>query len=171
MDVTWGLFIWDDQKEAHNIRKHLIDFKTATMAFEDPERKIFSDAKHSQDEARMFCIGRVGERIVMVRYTRRMDVLRIIGAGYWRKGRKYKMKNKHRDPDMPIGKLTRMPDDLPSPAEIAKSMQLVRVTIVLSKPSIDFFKKQAQRYHTKYQRMMREVLDLYATRQELAGSA
>ena len=77
------------------------------------------------------------------------------------------MKNKHQDPDMPIGKLTRMKDDLPSPAELAKSMQLVRVTIVLSKPSIDFFKKQAQQHHTKYQRMMREILDQYANRYTL----
>ena len=78
------------------------------------------------------------------------------------------MKKKHYDSDMPIGRLIAVKDDLPSPSELAKSMQLVRVTIVLSKPSIDFFKKQAQRYHTKYQRMMREVLDLYATRQVLA---
>ena len=78
------------------------------------------------------------------------------------------MKKKHYDSDMPIGRVRRVKDDLPSPSELAKSMQLVRVTIVLSKPSIDFFKKEAQRYHTKYQRMMRQVLDLYATRQELA---
>lgn len=64
---------------------------------------------------------------------------------------------------MPAGHLTRAVDDLPPPSELAKSLRSVRITIVLSKPSIDFFKKQARRHHTKYQRMMREVLDRYAS--------
>lgn len=78
------------------------------------------------------------------------------------------MKKKYIDYDMPIGKVTRVVDTLPSPAELAKSMQLVRVTIVLSKPSVDFFKRTANRHHTKYQRMMRQVLDRYAAQQVLA---
>ena len=80
------------------------------------------------------------------------------------------MKKKYDDPDMPIGKIRHVKDDLPSPAELAKSMQMVRVTIILSKPSVDFFKRQANKYHTKYQRMMREALDQYATRHQLASA-
>lgn len=88
MDIAWGPFVWDDRKEAHNVLKHFVDFKTASAAFLDPKRKIFSDSKHSHEEIRMFCIGRVGRKIVMIRYTRREETIRIIGAGYWRKGRK-----------------------------------------------------------------------------------
>ena len=75
------------------------------------------------------------------------------------------MKKKARDPNMPIGKLTRISDDLPSPGELAKAMKSVRITIVLNKVSVDYFKRQAHRYHTKYQRMVREVLDRYVARQ------
>ena len=76
-------------------------------------------------------------------------------------------KNIH-DPNMPIGKLTRIVDDLPPPSELAKPLQGVRITIVVSKSSVEYFKRNARKYHTKYQRMMREVLDGYVSRQAVA---
>jgi predicted DNA binding CopG/RHH family protein len=66
------------------------------------------------------------------------------------------------DKNMPIGALTRVKDFLPSPEKLAPAEENVKITILLKKSSIDFFKKQASRHHTKYQRMMREVLDRYA---------
>ena len=72
------------------------------------------------------------------------------------------MKKKINDPDMPIGKLTRIPDFLPKPEDLAFPSDLVRVTIYLHKDSVEFFKKQAKRHRTKYQRMIRELLDKYA---------
>jgi len=40
-------------------------------------------------------IGRVGDGIMTVRFTYRGHVIRIYGAGYWRRGRKvYEEKNK-----------------------------------------------------------------------------
>ena len=47
------------------------------------------DAKHNESESRMFCIGKVENKIVTVRYVKRDARIRIIGAGYWRQGRKY----------------------------------------------------------------------------------
>ena len=88
MDVIWGHFIWDDKKEAENILKHYVDFKTAALVFLDPRRKVSEDTKHSYSETRMYCVGKVIGRIVTVRYIRRADMIRIIGAGYWRKGRR-----------------------------------------------------------------------------------
>ncbi len=85
----YGSFIWDSRKERVNIYKHRIDFITATKAFEDPNRKIFTDSRHSEHEERHFCIGRVGNSIVTIRFTYRDGKIRIIGAGYWRKGIKY----------------------------------------------------------------------------------
>lgn len=82
-------FIWDPRKEIINVIKHRIDFTVAAHAFKDPRRKIFTDSRHSKHEERYFCIGKVRNDIVTVRFTRRGDRIRIIGAGYWRKGRRY----------------------------------------------------------------------------------
>mgnify|MGYP001591689587 CR=1 FL=1 len=82
-------FIWDARKEAANLQKHGVDFHTAAKAFRDPQRKIFTDSKHSWGEPRYFCIGRVGNRVLTVRFVYRAGKIRIIGAGYWRKGVQY----------------------------------------------------------------------------------
>lgn len=84
-----GNFVWDFEKESANIRKHGIDFVTASKAFADPERKIFTDAKHSAHEERFFCIGKVDGKVLTVRFTYRDGKIRIIGAGCWRKGVRY----------------------------------------------------------------------------------
>ena len=82
-------FIWDSEKEVVNINKHGVDFSTAAEVFKDGKRKIFTDYQHSIKEPRYFCIGKVSNRILTVRFTYRRNKIRIIGAGYWRKGRKY----------------------------------------------------------------------------------
>jgi len=64
--------------------------------------------------------------------------------------------------NMPIGALTKIKDFLPSPEELAMHEKRVKVTISLSKTSIDFFKKEAKQYNTKYQRMIKNLLDSYA---------
>ncbi|MBA3051981.1 BrnT family toxin [bacterium] len=89
METILGSFIWDTTKEKVNIRKHRVDFRTAATVFKDPKRKIFVDEKHSRKEERYFCIGKVNERILTVRFTFRRRKIRIFGAGYWRKEAKY----------------------------------------------------------------------------------
>ena len=85
----YGSFAWDPRKERINIHKHRIDFTTAAKAFKDPKRKIFTDSKHSEREERYFCIGKVGNKVVTVRFTYRSGKIRLIGAGCWRKGIRY----------------------------------------------------------------------------------
>ncbi|MEW5743816.1 MAG: BrnT family toxin [Nitrospirota bacterium] len=88
-------FEWDEKKDAENIAKHNISFSLAQHAFFDPSRVIVEDISHSSEEERFYCIGRVGDGIVTVRFTYRGNVIRIYGAGYWRKGRKiYEEQNK-----------------------------------------------------------------------------
>ena len=82
-------FIWDPAKEELNILKHSIDFTVAAQAFMDPHRKIFTDEKHTQSEERYFCLGKVKGRVLTVRFLYRDNKIRIIGAGFWRKGKKY----------------------------------------------------------------------------------
>jgi hypothetical protein len=55
-----------------------------------------------------------------------------------------------------------MPDFLPPPEQLVLEEEGVKVTISLSRRSVDFFKSAAQRHHTSYQRMIRRLLDAYA---------
>ena len=89
MKRQFGKFIWDIDREQDNIAKHGIDFLTAIKAFRDVDRKIFVDIKHNIQEDRFFCIGKVEDKIIMVRFTYRGKQIRIFGAGSWRKGRMY----------------------------------------------------------------------------------
>ena len=89
MEKRFGRFIWDVEKEQENIVKHGLDFATAIKAFLDVKRKISVDSKHSAQEERFFCVGKVEDKIITVRYTYRNKQVRIFGAGYWRKGRIY----------------------------------------------------------------------------------
>ncbi len=52
-------------------------------------------------------------------------------------------------------------DFLPSPDELIAGEEGVKVTISLSRRSVDFFKAAADRNHTSYQRMIRRLLDAY----------
>jgi len=81
-------FDWDEEKNRDNEARHGVSFASAQHAFLDPNRIILKDISHSHEEDRYYCIGRVPEGIVTVRFTFREEVIRIIGAGYWRKGRR-----------------------------------------------------------------------------------
>jgi hypothetical protein len=72
------------------------------------------------------------------------------------------MTEKIRYTDEPLGKLKVVPDFLPSPEELAFREEGVKVTIALSKRSIEFFKREAAKHGTQYQRMIRRLLDTYA---------
>jgi len=75
------------------------------------------------------------------------------------------MKKKIKYTDEPMGKVRVVSDFLPSPEELALKDETVKVTIALSKTSVDFFKKEARKYNTQYQKMIRKLLDEYAARQ------
>jgi len=88
-------FEWDPKKDTENSTKHGVPFALAQRVFGDPWRVIVHDPNHSQEENRFYCFGWVGEGVITVRFTYRMNVIRILGAGYWRKGRKiYEAQNK-----------------------------------------------------------------------------
>ncbi len=81
------IFEWDEKKNEANQRKHGVAFYEAQHAFFDLRRIIAEDLKHSDKEKRYFCIGKIDNGIITVRFTYRAHVIRIIGAGYWRKGK------------------------------------------------------------------------------------
>lgn len=86
MSEHFSNFEWDLGKEALNILKHNVDFKTAAKAFKDPNIQIAVDHKHNKHESRFFAMGKINDRILTVRFLYRGNKIRIIGAGYWRKG-------------------------------------------------------------------------------------
>jgi predicted DNA binding CopG/RHH family protein len=80
------------------------------------------------------------------------------------KARRY-MKKKIKYTDEPMGKVKVVSDFLPSPEELVLKDETVKVTISLSKTSVDFFKNEAKKYNTQYQKMIRRLLDEYAAHQ------
>lgn len=64
----------------------------------------------------------------------------------------------------PLGKLEVVSDFLPRPEDLVFRDDGVKVTLALSKRSVEFFKTQAQKHNTQYQRMIRRLLDAYAER-------
>ena len=75
------------------------------------------------------------------------------------------MKEKIKYTDEPMGKVKVISDFLPSPEELALKDETVKITIKLSKTSVDFFKKEAKKYNTQYQKMIRRLLDEYTALQ------
>jgi hypothetical protein len=68
-----------------------------------------------------------------------------------------------------LGKLKVVPDFLPSPRDLAFRDEGVKVTISLSRRSVEFFKGEARKHGTQYQRMIRRLLDAYTERHASAA--
>ncbi len=73
------------------------------------------------------------------------------------------MKKKIKYTDEPMGELEIVKDFLPSPKDLVLKEKNVRVTINLKESSIDFFKSMANKHHTQYQKIIRNLLDYYAS--------
>jgi predicted DNA binding CopG/RHH family protein len=65
--------------------------------------------------------------------------------------------------DEELGDIQVIPDFLPPPEELAFKEDTVKVTIALSKGSVEFFKKEAKKHNTQYQKMIRRLLDAYSS--------
>jgi len=73
------------------------------------------------------------------------------------------MKSKIKYTDEPMGKLKVINDFLPSPDQLVLKEENVKVTIALKKSSVEFFKKEAKKHHTSYQKMIRQLVDWYTS--------
>lgn len=73
------------------------------------------------------------------------------------------MKNKIKYSEEPMGKLRVVRDFLPPPDQLVLKQENVKVTIALKKSSVEFFKKEAKKHRTSYQKMIRQVIDWYAS--------
>lgn len=82
-------FEWDEDKARQNLKKHSVSFEQASRAFEDPRLVLAEDLEHGSGERRYFAFGEVDGGVLTVRFTIRGHKVRIIGAGYWRKGKAF----------------------------------------------------------------------------------
>jgi predicted DNA binding CopG/RHH family protein len=79
------------------------------------------------------------------------------------------MKRNIKYTDEPMDNVKIIKDFLPSPEELVFKDQTVKVTIALSKSSVDYFKQVAKSYNTQYQKMIRRLLDDYVSKQNIAS--
>jgi predicted DNA binding CopG/RHH family protein len=84
------------------------------------------------------------------------------------RGKTY-MKKRIEYTDEPMDNIKITKDFLPSPEELIFKDQTVKITISLSKSSVDYFKQIAKSYNTQYQKMIRRLLDEYVSRQKIAS--
>lgn len=73
------------------------------------------------------------------------------------------MRNKIKYTEEPMGKLRVVKDFLPPPDQLVLKEENVKVTISLKKSSVDFFKNEAKKHRTSYQKMIRQVIDWYSS--------
>ena len=74
-------FEWEENKAAANLKKHSVSFDEAKTIFDDPFYIDFYDPDHSDTEHRYIMMGMsVHNRLLLVSYTERGDVLRLISA-------------------------------------------------------------------------------------------
>jgi len=76
------------------------------------------------------------------------------------------MKSKIKYTDEPMGEPRVIKDFLPTPEQLVVKEENVKVTISLNKSSVEFFKRTAQEHHTSYQKMIRRLIDWYASRHQ-----
>lgn len=81
------------------------------------------------------------------------------------------MNAKTRYSDESLGEVEIVEDFLPTPDQLAFREESVKVTISLSRSSVDFFKAKARQYNTPYQKMIRRLLDSYAEKYRSASNS
>jgi len=78
-----------------------------------------------------------------------------------KEGKFMKKKKRVKYTEEPLGKIKVVKDFLPKPEDLVLKEETVKVTISLTKSSIEFFKNEAEKYHTHYQTMIRKLIDQY----------
>ena len=151
----------------------------AQAAFLDPLRVIAADEAHSKREQRLFCIGAQRPRnSYRAFHSARRPPSNHRGPGIGAKARNFMKKRTAKyadDKGEIIGELHRVREELPSIDELTgKSGRQTKVTLALDNDALSFFKREARRRNTSYQRMIRNLVRAYSqahTARRLAPSA
>jgi uncharacterized DUF497 family protein len=163
-------FQWDTEKEKANVTKHGVDFSEATAAFYDPQKLISTDEGHSAEETRFS--ASVAQRagswwfVSPIAATPFGSSAPVIGgkAGELMK-KKTRSKVKYTDDkgeiqgELRIVRRGEMPD---LDALLDKLPDKTKVTLELDNSALEFFKREARKRNTSYQRMIRNLVRSYA---------
>ena len=95
--------------------------------------------------------------------TQHNDVSTKANAGASRRQAETKVKYT----DEPLGEVKIVRDFLPPPEQLAFREEGIKVTLALSKKSVEFFKSEAAKHNTQYQRMIRRLVDAYVESYDL----
>jgi len=71
----------------------------------------------------------------------------------------------NRGAESEIGRVRIVENFLPAPETLVPREDTVKITLSLSRRSVDFFKRAAKSQHVPYQRMIRALVDAYAEKQ------
>jgi uncharacterized DUF497 family protein len=149
-------------KNLANVEKHGVDFVEAQYAFLNPGRIILADLDHSGDEQRFFRIGKIEDRVMTVRFAWRAGRIRSsTRAGDAREEKS--MSSGRPDETDDLGELDMLgpavTDFLPLPDQLILREDSVKVTLSLSRRSVEFLKREAAKRHVPCQRMIRAPVD------------
>jgi uncharacterized DUF497 family protein len=159
-------FEWDAAKDRVNRAKHGVAFVEAQRAFFDPRRVIAEDLSHSGAEQRYYCFGLVEDGGVMtVRFTCVAGASVSSAPATGGKESKFMSSRTVKYTAGEIGRVRVIEDFLPRPEALVPREDNVKVTLALSRRSVDFFKRAAKQRRVPYQRMIRALVDTYAERQ------
>jgi uncharacterized protein len=163
-------FEWGEDKNRLNQEKHGVAFELAQLAFFDEHRVIAEDLNHSGGEQRYYCFGWVEDGVMTVRFTWRRGAFVSSAQAIGAREREFMSERTRKYSEGEIGDLKIVEDFLPSPSELVLREDNVKITLSLSRRSVEFFKREAGKAHVPYQRMVRALVDAYAARSE-KGSA
>src|SRR5882762_757356 len=134
---------WTPRPNARGQEKHGVAFAMAQFAFADPV-SVGWEMESLLSDSPTVTMSSVSTELA-------------IGAR-----ERESMSEKIRYTDEPLEALEVVPDFLPRPEDLVFRSEGVKVTISLSKRSVEFFKNEARKHNTQYQRMIRRLLDAYA---------
>ena len=161
-------FEWDRDKETANLAKHSVDFSEAQSAFADPLLVVAVDKGHSKSEPRLFCIGRsAGGGILTAASPIVGRPFVLSGQAIGGKAKKFMKKKTVKytdDRGEIVGELRSLrKGELPSLDQLVGRLhEKQKVTLALDGEAISFFKREASKRHTSYQRMIRNLVLAYA---------
>lgn len=162
-------FEWDSDKDAANQDKHGVSFAEAQFAFADPKRVIAKALSTAVPKSAS--IASAWSKVVCSPFAS-LTATRSFALSAPDIGARARlfMSNKIKYTNEPIGSVEIVPDFLPAPADLAFREEDIKITLSLSKKSVDFFKSEASRYDAQYQRMIRRLLDAYVESREALTS-
>ena len=158
-------FEWNENKNLENQQKHGISFEQAQYAFYDGILHI------ARTRIAIFASAWIKMEAVSLPFDSPIEKIKSVSSERDIGGKVRKLMSRQiQYTDEPIGDFKVVADFLPSPDELRLKNENTKITISLSKESVDFFKQAAAKNHMQYQKMIRQLLNEYVAHQKSANN-